>query len=62
MSTAFLQQIFSKKLLLVLKLYIKKKKNKKTIQENCAWNVQWILAHPICLYILKMKSKNTTKY
>ena len=63
MSTIFSQQILGKKLLLVLKLCIKKKKtNKKTIQENCAWNIQWILAHPIWLYILKKKSKNATKY
>ena len=66
-STTFSQQILGNKLLLVLKLCInkkkkKKKKNKKTIQENCAWNVQWILAHPIWLYILKKKSNNITKY
>ena len=65
MSIVFSQQILGKKLLQVLKLCIKKKKtkqNKKTIQENCAWNIQWILAHPIWLYILKKKFKNTTKY
>ena len=64
--TVFSQQILGKKLLQVLKLCIKKKKKqnktKKTIQENCAWNIQWILAHPIWLYILKKKFKNTTKY
>ena len=62
MFTTFSQQILGKKLLLVLKLCIKKKTNKKTIQENYAWNVQWILAHTIWLYILKKKSKNKTKY
>ena len=61
-STAFSQQFLGKKLLLVLKFCIKKQTNKKTIQENCAWNIQWILAHPIWLYILKKKSENTTKY
>lgn len=62
----YVHSIFTKnlrqKLLLFLKLCIKKKqRNKKTIQENCAWNVWWILAHPIWLYILKKKSKNTNK-
>ena len=44
------------------KNYALKKKNRKTMQENYAWNVQWILAYPIWLYIQKKKSKNTTKY
>ena len=34
-STVFLQQIFGKKLSIVLKLCIKKKTNKMTTQENC---------------------------
>ena len=35
------QQILSNKLLLILKLCIKKKKNKKATQENCAWNYEF---------------------
>ena len=60
MSTTFSQQIFSEKLLPVLKLCIKKNKQKDNTRKLCG--TLWILAHLIWLYILKKKSKNITKY
>ena len=58
-STAFSQQILGKKLLLVLKLYIKnkqtKRKHKKIVRETVNFGSP-------NLAILKKKSKNTTKY
>ena len=64
MSTVFSQQILGKKLLLVLKLCIKKKKQNKTKRQykkivRETYSEFWLTQFD---YILKKKPKSTTKY
>ena len=58
-STAFSQQFLGEKLLLVLKLCIKKNKNKRQHKKIVCETVNFGSPN---LTILKMKSKNLTKY
>ena len=62
-SIVFSQQIFSEKLLLVLKLCIKKKKtNKQTKRQHKKIVCETMIFGSPNFTILKKKSKNTTKY